>query len=165
MGIEAARSTIIEEIRSTMSNHGMSIDNRHMMLLSDIMSYKVITRYHLHLHLHLIHFFLSNLKQKYNESNLPQKTVQAVMTLFEGAHARSKKSKDPGIYLYLCQCQYYFLLSVHYWFYPSTFIYFVRVWFPSAISSSIPSFDIVVVVIVILSLQRSNWTTECIAVC
>lgn len=41
MGIEAARRTIINEIQYTMSSHGMSIDPRHVMLLGDIMSYKV----------------------------------------------------------------------------------------------------------------------------
>ncbi|KAI4807535.1 hypothetical protein KUCAC02_027338 [Chaenocephalus aceratus] len=40
LGIEAARSTIINEIQYTMSNHGMSIDRRHVMLLGDLMSYK-----------------------------------------------------------------------------------------------------------------------------
>ena len=41
LGIEAARSTIIHEIQYTMVNHGMSIDRRHVMLLADLMSYKV----------------------------------------------------------------------------------------------------------------------------
>lgn len=41
LGIEAARSTIINEIQYTMVNHGMSIDRRHVMLLADLMSYKV----------------------------------------------------------------------------------------------------------------------------
>nr|XP_029508845.1 DNA-directed RNA polymerase III subunit RPC1-like [Oncorhynchus nerka] len=41
IGIEAARSTIINEIQYTMVNHGMSIDRRHVMLLADLMSYKV----------------------------------------------------------------------------------------------------------------------------
>ncbi|XP_075466474.1 DNA-directed RNA polymerase III subunit RPC1 isoform X1 [Ascaphus truei] len=40
LGIEAARSTIINEIQYTMVNHGMSIDRRHVMLLGDLMSYK-----------------------------------------------------------------------------------------------------------------------------
>ncbi|XP_023142622.1 DNA-directed RNA polymerase III subunit RPC1 isoform X2 [Amphiprion ocellaris] len=40
LGIEAARSTIINEIQYTMVNHGMSIDRRHVMLLADLMSYK-----------------------------------------------------------------------------------------------------------------------------
>uniref|UniRef100_A0A3Q2QKV0 DNA-directed RNA polymerase subunit n=1 Tax=Fundulus heteroclitus TaxID=8078 RepID=A0A3Q2QKV0_FUNHE len=40
LGIEAARSTIINEIQYTMTNHGMSIDRRHVMLLADLMSYK-----------------------------------------------------------------------------------------------------------------------------
>lgn len=41
IGIEAARSTIINEIDYTMSTHGMSIDIRHVMLLADLMTYKV----------------------------------------------------------------------------------------------------------------------------
>ncbi|XP_054870408.1 DNA-directed RNA polymerase III subunit RPC1-like isoform X1 [Amphiprion ocellaris] len=40
LGIETARSTIINEIQYTMVNHGMSIDRRHVMLLADLMSYK-----------------------------------------------------------------------------------------------------------------------------
>ncbi|XP_061612473.1 DNA-directed RNA polymerase III subunit RPC1 isoform X2 [Phyllopteryx taeniolatus] len=40
LGIEAARSTIVNEIQYTMTNHGMSIDRRHVMLLADLMSYK-----------------------------------------------------------------------------------------------------------------------------
>jgi DNA-directed RNA polymerase III subunit RPC1 len=42
IGIEAARSTIINEIVYTMTTHGMSIDIRHVMLLADLMTYKVI---------------------------------------------------------------------------------------------------------------------------
>lgn len=41
LGIEAARRCIIEEIQFIMSNHGMSIDTRHMMLLADVMTYRV----------------------------------------------------------------------------------------------------------------------------
>lgn len=41
LGIEAARRTIINEIQYTMSQHGMYIDPRHIMLLGDVMSYKV----------------------------------------------------------------------------------------------------------------------------
>ena len=41
LGIEAARSTIMHEIKYTMGNHGMSIDTRHVMLLADLMSCKV----------------------------------------------------------------------------------------------------------------------------
>lgn len=40
LGIEAARTCIINEINSTMSAHGMSIDVRHSMLLADVMTYK-----------------------------------------------------------------------------------------------------------------------------
>ena len=41
LGIEAARKKIIDEIHYTMSSHGMTIDIRHMMLLADLMSFKV----------------------------------------------------------------------------------------------------------------------------
>lgn len=44
LGIEAARKTIINEINYTMKSHGMSIDPRHVMLLGDVMSYKVCLR-------------------------------------------------------------------------------------------------------------------------
>lgn len=40
LGIEAARSNIIKEIQYTMQSHGMSIDNRHVQLLADIMTFK-----------------------------------------------------------------------------------------------------------------------------
>ena len=40
LGIEAARTTIAEQIQETMSKHGMTIDWRHVMLLADIMTYK-----------------------------------------------------------------------------------------------------------------------------
>ncbi|KAG0679034.1 DNA-directed RNA polymerase III subunit C1 (rpo31) [Kluyveromyces marxianus] len=40
LGIEAARSCIINEIDYTMSNHGMSVDPRHIQLLGDVMTYK-----------------------------------------------------------------------------------------------------------------------------
>ncbi|KPM03001.1 DNA-directed RNA polymerase III subunit RPC1-like protein [Sarcoptes scabiei] len=38
LGIEAARTTIIDEINSTMKNHGITIDKRHLMLLADTMT-------------------------------------------------------------------------------------------------------------------------------
>ena len=41
LGIEAARKCIIDEIQYTMASHGMAIDIRHMMLLADVMTYKV----------------------------------------------------------------------------------------------------------------------------
>lgn len=41
LGIEAARRAIMEEIKTTMGAHGMSIDERHTMLLADCMTYKV----------------------------------------------------------------------------------------------------------------------------
>eukprot|EP00252_Welwitschia_mirabilis_P019861 TRINITY_DN4707_c0_g1_i3.p1 TRINITY_DN4707_c0_g1~~TRINITY_DN4707_c0_g1_i3.p1 ORF type:complete len:1280 (+),score=267.36 TRINITY_DN4707_c0_g1_i3:562-4401(+) len=40
LGIEAARTCIIDEIKYTMASHGMSIDLRHMMLLADVMTFK-----------------------------------------------------------------------------------------------------------------------------
>ncbi|KAL3233552.1 DNA-directed RNA polymerase III subunit RPC1 [Nakaseomyces bracarensis] len=40
LGIEAARSSIIGEIDYTMSNHGMSVDPRHIQLLGDVMTFK-----------------------------------------------------------------------------------------------------------------------------
>ncbi|ODV93801.1 hypothetical protein PACTADRAFT_51550 [Pachysolen tannophilus NRRL Y-2460] len=40
LGIEAARSSIINEIDYTMSKHGMSVDPRHIQLLGDVMTYK-----------------------------------------------------------------------------------------------------------------------------
>lgn|SRR6266550_1909124 len=43
LGIEAARRTIINEIQYTMKSHDMIIDPRHVMLLGDVMTYKVAT--------------------------------------------------------------------------------------------------------------------------
>nr|ALK02051.1 RNA polymerase III largest subunit [Starmerella magnoliae] len=40
LGIEAARSSIINEINHTMSSHGMSVDPRHIQLLGDVMTFK-----------------------------------------------------------------------------------------------------------------------------
>jgi len=40
LGIEAARSTIMKEIGDVLSNYGISVDQRHMMLLADVMTYK-----------------------------------------------------------------------------------------------------------------------------
>ena len=42
LGIEAARTTIMKEIRFTMGSHGMSIDDRHTMLLADCMTFKAL---------------------------------------------------------------------------------------------------------------------------
>lgn len=42
LGIEAARTTIMNEVNYTMSSHGMSIDIRHVMLLADLMTFKVL---------------------------------------------------------------------------------------------------------------------------
>jgi hypothetical protein len=41
LGIEAARSTIMKEIGDVLSNYGIAVDQRHMMLLADVMTYKV----------------------------------------------------------------------------------------------------------------------------
>ena len=41
LGIEAARVTIMNEIQYTMREHGMSIDTRHVMLLADLMCFRV----------------------------------------------------------------------------------------------------------------------------
>lgn len=41
LGIEAARGSIIDQIQYTMGKHGMTIDRRHVMLLADIMTFKV----------------------------------------------------------------------------------------------------------------------------
>lgn len=41
LGIEAARQTIINEVQYTMQSHEMNIDPRHIMLLGDVMTYKV----------------------------------------------------------------------------------------------------------------------------
>merc|ERR1712098_590321 len=38
LGIEAARTTIMNEVKYTMESHGMSIDIRHIMLLADLMT-------------------------------------------------------------------------------------------------------------------------------
>jgi hypothetical protein len=38
---KAARHTIMAQIKYTMGSHGMSIDDRHIMLLADCMTYKV----------------------------------------------------------------------------------------------------------------------------
>ncbi|KAL6268377.1 hypothetical protein P5V15_001510 [Pogonomyrmex californicus] len=38
LGIEAARTTIMSEIKSVMENHGINIDRRHLMLLADLMT-------------------------------------------------------------------------------------------------------------------------------
>ena len=40
LGVEAARATIIKEINETMSGHGISIDERHLKLLADTMTYR-----------------------------------------------------------------------------------------------------------------------------
>jgi len=40
LGVEAARTIIIREIRETMSGHGISIDERHLKLLADTMTYR-----------------------------------------------------------------------------------------------------------------------------
>ncbi|KAF8067125.1 DNA-directed RNA polymerase III subunit RPC1 [Scenedesmus sp. PABB004] len=40
LGIEAARRSVMAEIKYTMGSHGMAIDDRHTMLLADCMTYK-----------------------------------------------------------------------------------------------------------------------------
>lgn len=40
LGIEAARQCIIEEIKFTMGEYGIQIDNRHIQLLADQMTFK-----------------------------------------------------------------------------------------------------------------------------
>lgn len=40
LGIEAARASIIKEILSTMNDHGIDLDRRHVMLLADLMTYR-----------------------------------------------------------------------------------------------------------------------------
>lgn len=42
LGIEAARTCIINEIISTMESHGISLDRRHVMLLADVMTYRFV---------------------------------------------------------------------------------------------------------------------------
>ncbi len=42
LGIEAARTTIMNEIQYTMSQHGMSIDKRHTTLLADLMTCRYV---------------------------------------------------------------------------------------------------------------------------
>jgi DNA-directed RNA polymerase beta' subunit len=49
LGIEAARFSIMAEIKYTMGSHGMTIDERHIMLLADCMTYKVGTHTHTHI--------------------------------------------------------------------------------------------------------------------
>lgn len=41
LGIEAARKTIIGQIHYTMDSHGLGVDPRHLMLLGDVMCFKV----------------------------------------------------------------------------------------------------------------------------
>lgn len=41
LGIEAARTMIANEITYIMSAYGIHIDQRHLMLLSDVMTFKV----------------------------------------------------------------------------------------------------------------------------
>lgn len=40
LGIEAARTSIVDEINYTMGSHGMSVDPRHIQLLGDMMTFK-----------------------------------------------------------------------------------------------------------------------------
>ena len=40
LGIEAARGTIIREMENTMGHHGIHVDQRHLMMLADYMTYR-----------------------------------------------------------------------------------------------------------------------------
>ena len=40
LGIEAARKTTMDEIQYTMRSHGMDIDDRHVTLLADVMTFR-----------------------------------------------------------------------------------------------------------------------------
>ena len=42
LGIEAARQTIMNEIVHVMQGHGIQVDMRHVMLLADTMTFKVL---------------------------------------------------------------------------------------------------------------------------
>jgi hypothetical protein len=52
LGIEAGKQTIINEIQYTMEGHGMNIDPRHVMLLGDVMTYKVSRAFLQKMYLH-----------------------------------------------------------------------------------------------------------------
>ena len=54
-----ARSTIMNEINVTMKSHGMSIDARHVMLLADLMTYKVTSIHNHCLFIHSVEHFWS----------------------------------------------------------------------------------------------------------
>ena len=41
LSFSVTRATIMNEINVTMKSHGMSIDTRHVMLLADLMTFKV----------------------------------------------------------------------------------------------------------------------------
>ena len=45
LGIEAARTLVQSEISYIMSAYGITVDKRHLMLLSDVMSFKGIYMY------------------------------------------------------------------------------------------------------------------------
>merc|ERR1719189_1657436 len=40
LGIEAARRTIMQEIKNTMGGHGIAVDSRHVQMLGDCMTYR-----------------------------------------------------------------------------------------------------------------------------
>lgn len=61
LGIEAARTCIIDEIRTTMSSHGMTIDIRHMKLLADVMTSKVSPFLETYMLLYISIYILTNL--------------------------------------------------------------------------------------------------------
>ena len=57
LGIEAARTTIMNEVNYTMSSHGMSIDIRHVMLLADLMTFKVSLDFKISIFYDFVHYY------------------------------------------------------------------------------------------------------------
>ena len=57
LGIEAARTTIMNEVNYTMSSHGMSIDIRHVMLLADLMTFKVSLDFKISIFSYFVHYY------------------------------------------------------------------------------------------------------------
>ena len=45
LGVEAAKKSIMNELETTMGGHGIQIDTRHLMLISDLMAFRVISQY------------------------------------------------------------------------------------------------------------------------
>ncbi|KAK6048144.1 hypothetical protein COOONC_14351, partial [Cooperia oncophora] len=44
LGIEAARTCIVNEVLNTMEAHGIGLDRRHVMLLADVMTHRARAR-------------------------------------------------------------------------------------------------------------------------